>query len=119
MMANLFTALGRIMHRSLAEQIERDEYDVAARRWRENNARQPRVCPCGAPGTNVIRDHRNIGDVPVEFWRCTEHADTHINAQFVNGHLATRDECSMWQTRIGSNIITDCGCGTHVGETRP
>jgi hypothetical protein len=119
---SLFKALGRMLYTAAADQIDRDEYDAATRRWQERNARQPRVCNCGAPGT-VLRTHDgNLGAVPVEYWYCAAHADVPLTVPWSAGvplWRQNREECSWrtWNTVVG--VITECGCSTHVGEEAP
>lgn len=46
----------------------------AEKRWTAHNtAARAAGCPCGQPATEVRHDHRNVGNVPVETWTCTEH----------------------------------------------
>jgi hypothetical protein len=114
-------ALGKLLYDAAAERIERKEYIAATRRWQKHNARQARVCLCGAPGTVLRTDNRNIGAVPVEFWYCEEHADVPLDIPWSNGRPLigqTREECSWSTSRISSGEITGCGCGTHVGGQR-
>lgn len=47
---------------------------AAQLRWRARNAAQRRACPCGEPGTVLRADYGNTGNVPVEWWYCTDHA---------------------------------------------
>jgi hypothetical protein len=97
-----------------------DDPTAATLRWRAFNADQPAVCGCGRPGTVRVTDPRGgfAGSVAPYWWRCEEHADVPINAKFVNGRRATREECSSWASSIKTGIISDCDCGTHVGEVR-
>jgi hypothetical protein len=116
---SLFRALGSLLYDAAAKQIERDEYAAATRRWRKHNARQPRVCLCGAPGTVLRTDHGNIGAVPVEFWYCQEHADVPLTVPWSGGvplWKQTREACSWRSSSIHTGIVSECGCGTHVGE---
>jgi len=59
-----------------------------------------------------------VGAVPPVWWRCDEHADDPMNAQYVDGHRATRDECRSWTSSTKTGVVSDCGCGTHIGEVR-
>lgn len=119
MLRVLGEALGKLLYNTAAERIERREYDAATRRWRRHNARQPRVCLCGAAGTVLRTDHDNVGAVPVEFWYCADHADVPLTVPWSGGvplWKQTREQCSWRTSSIHAGIVIECGCGTHVGE---
>ena len=120
-MVGLFRALGELLHRAAAERMDRNEYAAATKRWRAINARRPRICPCGVPGVVLLTDHSNLGDVPVKFWRCTEHADVPLTIPWSDGKplwKQSRGDCSWWTSAIKTGIVSECGCGSHVGEHR-
>jgi hypothetical protein len=59
-----------------------------------------------------------VGSVAPYWWRCEEHADVSLNARFVDGRRVTREECRSTAASIKTGIVSDCDCGTHVGEVR-
>lgn len=95
---------------------------AATLRWRAHNAAQPAVCRCGQPGTVRVTSPSVgfVGDVAPYWWRCDEHADLPINTRFRGGApvVETRDQCSWSISGIKTGIVSECGCGTHVGEGR-
>jgi hypothetical protein len=60
---------------------------AATLRWRRNNATDPKVCHCGAPGTVRVRDHgcTVVGSVPPYWWRCDEHKTVPLTVAWVDG----------------------------------
>jgi hypothetical protein len=95
------------------------EHRAATLRWLRNNVKAPRRCPCGADGTVTVGMSDGwVGDTPPIFWRCDAHADIALTIPWSGGQPLINQlpsECSWKTSMISSGLVTDCGCGTHVG----
>lgn len=103
------------------ERIIGNENKAASLRWAAINAARPRVCPCGAPGTVVKYASGQVGTVAPEFHLCAEHADVPLTVPWSGGRPLwhqSPDECGWTLSTIPTGLITECGCGTHVGRVR-
>lgn len=94
---------------------------AATLRWRTNNAAKPRLCNCGAEGTVRVTDGLGgyVGSEPPAWWRCEDHASVALTVPWAGGQpllAQSRDDCAWRTGSIATKVITDCGCGTHVGE---
>lgn len=97
------------------------ETRAAERRWRQfNDAKRAEGCPCGRPGTVAVASPGPVvGRVRPTFWRCDDHAQAPLTVPWSDGQPEwhqPRSGCTWSSASIATDIITACGCGTHVGE---
>lgn len=97
-----------------------NEHRAATLRWRRNNATKQRRCQCGKPADIRITDEGDvIGSCRPYWWVCNEHEDVPLTVPWSGGRPLTGqspDECSWSTNQTTTRIITECGCGTHVGQ---
>lgn len=92
---------------------------AATRRWKRINAEQPQVCECGQPGVvQQFMPYPVRGSVQPFWWRCEEHSSVPSSVPWSNGVPQWNQrpsQCSWHSSKIKTGLITECGCGTHVG----
>lgn len=104
-------------------QPELSAFEAASQRWAASNAAvlSENLCACGRPGVaSVPIGVMPMGDVMPITRRCPDHVSLpgHINPHrpFI-GPRPSRSHCRSRKSLDGvMNLVTDCECGSHIGE---